>query len=285
MRALLLALSLLVAPGAQAKDLSHLVREGESFASLAKHFYGSESYADSLRLYNEIPILTAGTVLRVPFAEDYRVQAGDTWSGLASRHWGNGSLFISLSELAPNAPNRLRTGQIIRVPALIPYRMGKGETLASLSRLVYDRSGLASALARLNQIADPRAIRTGQILRIPILALAPETQAQPEPQPVASPPPVRSRYLEAIQLGADAHAAGNFEFALAHFEELRDDVMESGNSAERATLLQQLTVLYVAFERPSDACQSFRELQRLEPGQTWDAELTSPKIIRMTRGC
>lgn len=286
MRARWLGVGLLVlASAAQAEDVSHLVREGDSFRSLAQHFYGREAYADSLRLYNEIPTLTPGAVLRVPFAEDYTVQAGDTWSGLASRHWGNGSLFISLSELTPNAPKTLRTGQTLRIPALLPYRIGKGETLASLSRLVYDRSGQARALARLNEIADPRSLRQGQIVRIPILKLAPVEPPEPEPARVAPRPPLRSRYLEAIQLGADAHAAGNFPFALAHFEGLRDEVIENGNSEEHALLLQQLTVLYVAFERPSDACQSYRELRRLEPGQTWDPEMTSPKIIRMTRGC
>lgn len=281
-RALLIVL--LVTPVARAEDMTHLAKPGDSFRSLSKNYYGQDSFEHSLRLYNEMSEadLTEGAVVRVPFAQTYTVKARDTWSSLANVHWGNRSLFVSLAELVPESPETLRTGDQISIPALIPYRVERGQTFASLSRLAYDSSAQSHALARLNKV-NPRSLRQGQIVRIPLLITPPESAPQ-APAPVAA-APTQSRYLQDLELGADALAAANFAFALDHFEELRDDVLENGDHREQTLLLQQLVVLYVAFDQPSETCEAYRLLRRLEPALGWDTDLTSPKVIRMTRGC
>ena len=288
-----LLIAALAGPAA-ASDLVHTAKAAETFESLARDFYGDEVFADSLRLYNELlaPTPGPGTVLRIPFADRHEVGAGDTWSALAAEHWGDEGLFAELSELVPDRADGLRTGQILTLPVLIPYRVQAGETLAALSRRAYGHSANALWIARINRISDPRALREDQIVRFPLTFTRPvkdpgaASAPVPPPPPVSTPPPAAPpRYLDAIEFGMRAHAIGDYELALGHLEGLREEILARGNTREKVLLLHELTVLYVAFDRASEACRNYRQLLRLDPSLSWDPELVSPKIIRMTRSC
>ena len=47
------------------------------------------------------------------------------------------------------------------------YTVHQGDSLHTISRKLYGRSGMSTALARLNRISDEKALRCGQVLRVP----------------------------------------------------------------------------------------------------------------------
>jgi hemolysin activation/secretion protein len=157
-----------------ARDVIHEVRGTESLDDIAAQYYGNARLGESLRLHNELASsdLSGVDSLRVPHATRHTVKSGDTWSSLAETHWGDANLAGNLWRLVGGSP-RLDAGRVLEIPALIPVRLKSGETLASFSRLAYGRADRAVELARLNQVDDPRSLRPGTVVQIPILTFAP----------------------------------------------------------------------------------------------------------------
>jgi hypothetical protein len=292
----LLGLLWLAPPLASAAELTVVAGEGESLKALAERLYGNPGLARSLALLNERDApLEPGDVVRLPFADEHTAVEGDTWDGLAKRYWGDAARGPALATLMDSdAP---AAGETVLVPALLPYEIQAGQTFAAISRLMFDTSSWASALATLNGV-DPRSLHPGQIVQVPVLTqvpgpdsieLAPDVPAAPElpavPQPVSAAPVPLTRRGEELDQAVATHDAGDFESALALLEGLREEMMEWGSYEQRHLLLSELVELYVAFERPSATCRTYRELRRLDPGLEWDDVRVSPKVIRMTRGC
>lgn len=287
---------LLTAAPVAAGERTHLAAPGESFQSLAEHYWGRAALGDSLRLYNDLSQadLVPGTTLRIPFAVRHRVQEGESWASLAQAHWHDQGLDSVLAKLAQNGTGPLRPGAQVVVPALLPHRVLPGQTLAALSRLCYGHSARALLIGQLNGVAEPRRLRSGALVWIPLAEVPPDGDSPPKswarpadepPGEIVAPEEASSGRSEAIERAASAHRSGDYSGALAQIESLLADVLAHGSHEERGRLLTQLVRLYVAFDRASDACKAYRALRRVDPAQVWDPETTSPKVIRMTRGC
>ncbi len=69
----------------------------------------------------------------------------------------------------------------------VEHTVRGGETLSSIARTYYQDGTKAAAIAAFNDVADPRLLRVGQVLRIP------EVQQKQEPAP--TPPPLPSQPL------------------------------------------------------------------------------------------
>jgi nucleoid-associated protein YgaU len=125
---------------------SHLVQPGETLASIAKNYYGSEKHARFLKSNNpdvgDPNRLSVGTKIRIPAlsesvadsagnapaasarktgaARTYRVQAGDSFYSVAKRELGDASrwkeVFALNKELVKGDATQLQIGQILTLP-------------------------------------------------------------------------------------------------------------------------------------------------------------------------
>ena len=300
-----LVLTLLLGLSAGAAERSVTLAPGESLEQLAERLYGDPGRAAALRAHNKLPggPLQPGATLEAPFSETVRVASGDSWSSLAKRHWGDGRRGRDLALIVRgDSAAKLRAGSSIQVPVFVEERLGKGETLAALSRRHYGTSSRADLLTRVNGIRNARRLRVGAKIRVPVLlietspqvARAPEPPAPPRPD-VAAPSPVPAPASASADGDGDfgallyeavgAYLDGSYDRALEELETLRPGVLESGQRGERELLLTNLVYLYVAFDRPDQACETFGELRTLDPQVQFDEDLVSPKIRRLVERC
>jgi len=126
---------------------------------------------------------------RKPF-DIYKVQAGDTVSGVAQKY---GILTGTLLDNNPTLGdgNLLVLGQELLVPLAdgIMHKVGSGETLSSIVDQ-YDDITLDQALAfRANSIADPSSLEPGSFVLLPGATRKPPPVVIPEPDPVTGETP------------------------------------------------------------------------------------------------
>jgi nucleoid-associated protein YgaU len=123
----------------------------------------------------------------------HRVQAGETLSSIAAKHYGNPNLFTLLARANPQIdPNRLRIGAQIKVPpapGTTPsatgsapedstatldqtkqYRVQAGDTLSGIAIRLYGNSSRWQRIYELNKDAignDPGRLKLGTVLVLP----------------------------------------------------------------------------------------------------------------------
>ncbi len=161
---------------------AHRVRRGETLSEIAK-VYGTSVAA--IQRHNDIRDprrLRWGTTLKVPVSRGaspaaarasvtvHRVTRGETLSHIAKRYGVSVAMLQRYNGIAD--PRRLRSGQTIRVPGATSqairyrtHRVGKGQTLSQIAHIY--RTTVRS-LQRSNGIRDPRKLRYGQIIKVPM---------------------------------------------------------------------------------------------------------------------
>jgi len=290
---------------------THEVAGGESISSIAKHYYGSYDPTDLLLRFNEKPepVIHAGEKLRIPYSEVHRVTSGDTWSVLSDRYLGDVSAYRSialLNDLSPDEP--LQIGQKIVMPVAVPYRLAPGDTLGGVAQRFYGDTERAEVLIAFNAIDDPKRLSVGQAIRVPLTtlrlaskprAVKPAKKERPErqPEPVVIPPPEppplpaepapepEPRFGSEIDQARLAFRHGEFERAREAVEQLKQRVIETGNKDDRAGLLRLQTFVYVAFDLPQQACETYRTLVELEGQGPLSPQAVSPKIRETLGAC
>ena len=95
-----LASGLLLASGlAAAGELRHEVQPEQTLGEISQLYYGDVRHADVIRFYNGLdssPIRAQGQ-LSIPQVQEHTVTAGDSWSALSLRYWGDASLHRQLA--------------------------------------------------------------------------------------------------------------------------------------------------------------------------------------------
>jgi LysM repeat protein len=292
-RLALLAL-LLALPGlSAASELTHQVAADETLGDIAQAYYGNVARADVLRVYNGLDSseIREGTELRIPIRDQHTVVAGDSWSVLALRYWGDASLQRKLAEHCTGRPDAtLQLGETLRIGALISYRLGQGETLASISRRFYGNSAHAEELARFNRVKNPRRLQVGYRVLVPLADLAPAdavaTKATVTAAVSAAPRASGSAsFQKPMRRAINTYLDGRYEQALEQLEGLRPQVLARGDADQQVVLLEHLVFVYTAFDQTDSACEGYRALMQLEPELSWDRDRVSPKILDLVAGC
>ena len=197
-------------------SVSYTVKSGDSLSAIASR-YGTTVAAIAARNGISNPnLIYVGQKLTIPTSGGsapapapsapaqssgggtYRVRAGDTLSGIASRY---GTTTAALAQLnGISNPNLIYVGQVLRLPGgsstpapapVTPppapssggsYTVKSGDTLSGIA----SRYGTTvSALAQLNGISNPNLIYVGQVLRLPngVSGPGPVTPTNPTPGP------------------------------------------------------------------------------------------------------
>jgi membrane-bound lytic murein transglycosylase D len=169
----------------------HRVRRGQTLSEIA-HLYRTS--VATLQYHNDIRDprrLRYGQVLKVPVGVaavpaakvasskasyvTHRVARGQTLSRIADRYGISTAVLQRYNGIGD--PRKLRYGQVIKIPTGVAavraasarsyqtHRVGRGQTLSHIARLYRTT---VSALQSYNGISDPRKLRYGQVIKIPM---------------------------------------------------------------------------------------------------------------------
>lgn len=287
-----LAFAFLQAPQAQAdRGFQHIVREGETLASIAERYYGDPRRETVLVAENGLTAqggapIVVGLRLQVPYVHFHRVEEGETWAQLARRFYGDvRRAFVLVEANRGDSQEQPPVGAELLVPYPLRHVAGQNENVSRIAKN-YFGSGIdhVRRLRRFNGFRNNRLTR-GQAVLIPLSDLllseegrniiaeetgdAPnagevrELQAQIERElPDLVEHVRRGRYTEAVALG----------------NRLLGARMLTGNQI--VTIQRHLGTSFVALGRHDLAIQAFRAALDRQHDLTLDTVRTSPTVMR-----
>ena len=270
----------------------HVVREGETLASIAERYYGDPRRENVLVAENGLTAgggapIEVGLRLLVPHVGYHRVAEGQSWSAIARRFYGDPRRAFVIVEANDAAQSEQPAeGTELLVPYPLRHVTGQSDTLQRVAKAYYGNGGRDETrrLRRFNNLRTNRIAR-GQIILVPLEDLklseegrgaieeftgrapaAGETRARQERIDEELPELLehvrRGRFTEAVQLG----------------NRLLGAQVLTGNQI--VTIQRELGTAYVALGRVDLAVTAFREALQRQPDLQLDTVRTSPPVMR-----
>jgi len=291
-----LALVLSLAAGSARADLSftHVVRSGETLASIAQRYYGDPRRESVLVAENGLdvqggaPIVT-GLRLSIPYVSYHRVQEGETWPELAARFLGDSRRAFALIEAnGGNASEQPAEGAEVLIPYPLRHIVAQHENILRIAKLYYGASTDRSRDLRRYNFLRTNRIERGQVLLIPLsdLTLSEEGRDIIEDATGRSPSAgdvraMQERVNEQLPALRAYLRAGNFAEAVALGNRLLGTGVLTGNQV--VTIERELGIAYVALERDDLAVQAFVAAIQRQPDLQLDQVETSPTVLAAFR--
>lgn len=286
-----LAGALLAAPADADRGFQHVVREGETLASIAERYYGDPRRENVLVAENGLTVqggapIRVGLRLQIPFVSYHEVQQGETWAELARRFYGDARrAFVLVEANHGSQAEQPDVGAQLVVPYPLRHVTAQGENALRIAKNYYG-SGVEHArrLRRFNGLRFNRLTR-GQIVLVPLqdLVLSEEGRRLIEEETGSAPEAGQVRELQARIdeeiPGLEEHLHhGRFTEAVALGNRLLGAARLTGNQI--VTIQRQLGIAYVALARPDLARDAFREALDRQPDMQMDSVRTSPRVLR-----
>ena len=272
----------------------HVVRPGETLASIAQRYYGDPRRESVLVAENGLTTqggaaIVVGLRLAIPWVSYHRVQPSETWASIATQHYGDprrvGTLIQANPQVSATQPDE---GAELLIPYPLRHVARQNDTMRRVAQLYYDDQGEAQSLLRFNSLRRQRLAR-GRIVLVPIddLLLSEEgrevieratgrtigggevreLQTEINEQlPTLREHVRRGRYTEAVALGNRLLASGEL----------------TGNQI--VTIQRELAVAYVALDREDLAVTAFTAALDRQPDLELDTRRTSPRVLRALEG-
>lgn len=285
------ALLVTLALSADARAFTHVVRKGETLASIAKTFYGRTDLEHVLVGANALDAqggsaIAAGMRLEVPTVGHQRTALGDTWAMLADRYLGDVKHAAVLAETNGTHPwLPPDPGSEIVIPYVLRHYASANETIFDLSQRYLGDKMLAWKLVIFNDLKG-NDIKRGDVVLVPLgsLVLTPEGEQKAKEEAgltlgglgggkardhqkeiearltTLQQHVLEGRWVEAIALGARLHGLGD------------------ATRSQLARIGKLTATAYVALDATGaaiEACRLYLEnanVVHLEP------ETTSPKL-------
>lgn len=98
----------------------------------------------------------------------HTVKEGESLTGIAKRYYGSDERFIILAEYNNiQNPKKIEAGLKLIIPKSLKYKIKKGDSLALIAKKYLDNKDRYKVLMEINDIKDPKAVSTDQIIKIP----------------------------------------------------------------------------------------------------------------------
>lgn len=260
----------------------HGLKPGETVADVAKAYYGDRDKATLLLKYNRIPDpkkIHPGTKIAIPQIIRYTVQKGDTLAKIAHRFLGDHRRYRILASINHLDSNEaLSIGSRIKIPCDIPHIVKGGESLAIIANRYYGDPNQFHLIASYNFMTDPRAIKPGTEILIPIINL--EIGAKSTPISESA----KALLLSEEQLGfpwlekgIHLYLAGEYRAALQSLmEALKRGLKKEDDICKTYRFL---AYCHIALGERDLGRRAFEKALAIRPGLKLDPTYISPKIM------
>ncbi|MBK8171545.1 MAG: LysM peptidoglycan-binding domain-containing protein [Sandaracinaceae bacterium] len=295
--AVALCASLLVASSAAADGattvIAHVVRPGETLASIAERYYGDPRREAVLVMENGLntqggAAIVVGLRLDIPTVSYHRVAAGETWTELAEHYYGDTHRSAALIEANGGTPTQPDVGAEILIPYPLRHVAGQHDTLSEVAQLYFGRTEAVTTLRRFNRVRGNR-LQRGQIILVPLSDLVLSDEGKRLVAAETGHAPSDGSEVRALQARIDGELPvlrehvhrGRFTEAVALANRLLGTGVLTGNQI--VTIHRELATAYVALNREDLAVEAFREVIARQPDAELDSVRTSPRVLAAFR--
>jgi len=287
----LIALVLLAGFPGSAAGFSHIVKHGETLASIAERMYGAVQLERILVAANGLTGASAtpiapGMLLEIPAPSHYRVLVGDTFASIATELLGADYRASALAEANDSKPwLPPDPGTQLLVPYNLRIVASDEDTLTGVAyRFLGDRKK-AWSLDQYNHL-EGRAFKRGDMLLIPIVDL-PLTKEGKQAALIAA----GRQESEALGAGRDAQRKAESELPMLVAEVKAGSYVEAvvrgvqllaGGELSRSQLAaihRRLLEAYTALGAKGRAQESCQMWLKNDPTAVLDPVMLSPKIL------
>src|SRR5258706_4105643 len=185
-----------------ATAFTHTVQKNETLAQIAERTYGRIQYekilvaANALDAQGGSPIV-AGQRLEVPALDHYRINASDTWPGLAKQLLGDSERSVVLAQANDTMPwIPPSEGAEIIVPYNLRYIANQTDTIVTITQKFTGEKDKAWIFDQYNHLKG-QPVRRGDVILVPLTSL-PLTEAG-QAEAAASDATLRSQAAGALR--------------------------------------------------------------------------------------
>lgn len=299
MKGVVLGLALAVVLSGKARAdvaLVHIVRTGETLASIAELYYGDPRRETVLVAENGLSAeggsaIEIGLRLVIPTVSYHLVAEGETWAELATRFYGDPRrAFVLIEANNGKSGGHPDTGAELLVPYPLRHVAEQNDSLRRLSKTYYEDSQAGSqasinAIRRFNENARGRIVR-GQIVLVPLpdLVLGAQGKKLAEAQlaQLKSGGEVRRKQAEVdeqLPRLREHVRAGHYAEAVA----MANRLIGAGDlsASQVVSIHRELATALCALDQDELAEQAFAALLEQQPDAELDSIRTSPKVLRV----
>jgi LysM repeat protein len=271
------------------RNFTHVVRAGETLASIAQRYYGDPRRENVLVAENGLTTqggaaIVVGMRLTVPWVSYHRVTAGETWARIAEQYYGDARrAFVLIEANQGSSGEQPDDGAELVVPYPLRHVAGQGDNMPRLAKLYYGSSDQGRKLRRFNRVRGNRLDR-GRIVLVPLadLRLSDEGRRLVEEETGRAPPAGATRALqqridERLPHLAEHVRHGRYAEAVALANRLLGTGALTGNQI--VTIQRVLGTAFVALGRADLAENAFRAALDRQPDLVLDTLRTSPTVM------
>lgn len=281
----------IVAARVEAQDSAyiHVVRAGETLASIAQTYYGDPKREQVLVAENGLTdqggsAIVEGLRLVIPTVRYHSVSEGDTFRELSQRYYGDAEragVIMRANDKKPGSTPDV--GAQLLIPYPVRHVVKQGESLSMVAEQYYEGKDDQRLLRSFNP-GKPRMTR-GHIVLVPLVDLKLSAEGRKR---------VEQSVGGRVEMGETRAAQVRIEQRLPELREhvqkgrfieavaLGNELLGSGQVTgyQQISIQRELATTYVALGREDLAVASFRSVLEKQPDLELDTVRTSPRVLK-----